>query len=162
MSYPYQITQYRAIALLEDVDLTVADTDAPRRVAQLMRGLPHVLHPADAQLLKRNSVVSRRTMVGPVVSAKRALVAEMSGQDESLIDTTVAEESVRGLGSGPILAGHGDGGANPLAQIAEELSQASFQSLVGKPALLLLASHPVVHVGGLEKRLFGMTAACRA
>ena len=58
---------------------------------------------------------------------------EVPGQDDALIDPGVAEEPVRGLGRGPILARGRDRAADPPAQVAEQLPEPGLQPLVREP-----------------------------
>ena len=107
-------------------------------------------------LADRLGVISREAELGRVVQDQRRPGGpgeaglggrEVPGQDEALIDSLVAEESIGGLGGGPVLAGHRDGGADPPSQVAEELCQARLEPLVGELAAIQLAIHPIVHAG---------------
>ncbi len=57
---------------------------------------------------------------------------EVSGKDDRFVDARIAEESVSGLGGGPVLAGQGCGGTDAFAEIAEDHAQPALQSLIGE------------------------------
>src|SRR4051794_1880136 len=56
--------------------------------------------------------------------------AEVAGEDLGLADRLVREETVGGLGVGPVLAGQGDGRADRACHLHEELAQPPAQTFV--------------------------------
>jgi hypothetical protein len=75
---------------------------------------------------------------------------EVPTQDDALIDAWVIEEPVGGLGGSPVLAGHRDGAADPLAQVGYHLPQSLLQPLVGKTTAQFVFD-PGVHVGASRR-----------
>jgi hypothetical protein len=76
---------------------------------------------------------------------------EVPGEDEAFIDARVAEEPIRSLGRGPVLARGRERLADPFAQLAKHFAQTRLEPLVRKFTSLQFAFHPDVHVGGLQQ-----------
>ena len=70
---------------------------------------------------------------------------EMASENLLLADSLIGEESVSGLGAGPVLAGHGDGFADSLGEPFQQGPEPLAQTHVRKSAFRQFIVKPGCH-----------------